>query len=562
MEVVVFQNLFFLLFTALIGGIIARFLKLSSLVGYIISGVIIGAAFSQKLAGIHALAEIGLILLLFSIGLELSLSRLAQTGSAAITGAIIQLFLVTALSFGVLSLFHLSPQSALILSLGFSLSSTALVVKLLEDRSELDTIHGKIMVSWLLTQDLAVIPVLALLPVLTGDPANLLAAAAQSLLTSFLLLSAVFFIGRLVAPFFIHSVAALNSRELLLVASLSLALGTAYLVSLFGISPALGAFLAGVVISETQENHAVFSETMPLRNLFVILFFISLGSYVSPQIIFTHLPFIIFFVIFVLVLKFIVTFFINFILGYRGKVILSIALGLTQIGEFSFIIYLASSRLSLISGELASVAIAITLLTLLTTPFLYKLVVPLWRKSPKILKISPRSKYSPLSSTLLGQNKHHHIIICGYGRMGRWIGKALDAVKIPFVVIDYNQRVVHQVRLQGIPVIFGDPAEPSILLQAQLTDCRAIVIAIPDRITQEEVITYCQTHYPHIPVFARANLDKDVITLTRLKVKKVIQPEFEAALAVVKAILLSSGKSKEEIKSHLKSLRRFHTLNY
>jgi CPA2 family monovalent cation:H+ antiporter-2 len=257
-ESIVFQNLFLILLTALFGGLIARSLKLPPLIGYLAAGIFGSRLLANHLLGIQGLAEIGLILLLFSVGLELSLSRLAHTGAIAVLGAIIQMFLVGTISFIALSFWGISAQSAIALSCGFSLSSTALVVKLLEDKAELDAIHGEIMVGWLLTQDLAVIPIIALLPLLSAGGGEWLPIAGQSLLVSFLLVASVFFLGRLVVPFFVHTIASANSRELLVLASVCLALGTAYLVSLFGLSPALGAFLAGVVISETQENHAIF----------------------------------------------------------------------------------------------------------------------------------------------------------------------------------------------------------------------------------------------------------------------------------------------------------------
>jgi len=556
-ESAIFQNLFFVLLAALTGGLLVRVLKLPLLIGYVLAGITLSFFYSTDLPAIHGLAEVGLVLLLFSIGLELSLSRLARTGSVAVLGAVLQMLLVSAATFAVLYFFGVAAPSALVLSVGFSLSSTALVVKLLEDKAETDAIHGEIMIGWLLTQDLAVIPIFALLSVLASDGGDWLTTAGQSLALSALVVSLVFFLGRLLAPFIIHSIASAASRELLVLAGVCLALGTAFLVSFFGVSPALGAFLAGVVISETQENHALFSETRPLRNLFVVIFFVTLGFFVNPELILGHLPTILALSLFVILLKCLVVYFLLRLFGYRGKVNLAVALGLSQVGEFSFVIFLQSNRLGLLSDELTAIGIATTLFTLLATPLLFRSITPLWRRLQKYTrnKLPHKSIRSEQTNTF-----QDHIIICGYGRMGSWIGKALDRLSIPFVVIDYNQNVVRRVHMQGIPVIFGDPAESSILIEAGIAQARALIVAIPDRITQEEVISFCQTKFPKLPIYARAHLDEDHHSLTQFKVKRVIQPEFEAALSVVREILLSSGKDKQQISQNLKNLRRFHTM--
>ncbi len=556
MEPLFVQSLFFILLLGLLGGFIAKLLKTSPLSGYVISGIVGSQIFPALGKDVSGLTQVGLILLLFSLGLELSLSKLFKVGWIAPVGAILQMFLITILSLLFLKIFGFQLRDALILSVCFSLSSTAIVVKLLEERGEIDSIQGKIMIAWLLTQDLAVIPIMALLP-LGSLETNLLIVAAKSLLTSALVLLGVFFIGRLFAPKFIRVISETNSRELMLLASVFLAIGTAFLVSELGVSAGLGAFLAGIVISESQENLFVFSETRPLRDLFVILFFVTLGFYIAPGVIISNSLLILALALFVIFIKFFIIFLLMVFLGYKGKTALSVPIGLSQVGEFSFVILFGARSLNIISQKSSSLGIAVTLLTILITPFLFKITIPLWRRlKGKIAFLSVPSLH-PLEKTQL----ENHIIICGYGRMGSWVGKALDLEKIPYLIIDYNREVIKRARSKGTLAIFADPAEHTVLDAANIRKGRALVVAIPDLITQEEVISYAQTVVPNLPIFTRAHFDKDVTTLSQLKIKKVVQPEFEAAITIVKEILQGYGRPKEKIKDRIITLRRSHSLS-
>lgn len=548
------------LIAALSGGLSVRLLKLQPLLGYIIAGVIFGAIFPIQGLGIERLAEIGAILLLFSVGIELSLSRLGRVLRVALLGAGIQIILVTLLGYLLLGLFGIAPLTALILSAGFSLSSTAVVVKILADRGEIDTIHGEVMVGWLLVQDLAVIPMMVILPALAHSlGGELVLAAGRALLGAGAVVGVSILAGRLIAPFLLHRVASVNSRELLVLSAVALALGTAAITSFFGISPALGAFLAGVVISESQEKHAVFAETRPLRDLFVALFFVTLGFLVSPAVIFANLGLILILAIFVLVVKFLVVFLVSLGLGYHGKTAVATSFGLAQIGEFSFIIFSAARGFGILSAQMTSVGVAVALLTLLATPFLFKSILPFWRWLRNISAKWPTFNKFIIGwdrkSSIRAESLTNHIIICGFGRVGGWVGKALDSVGIPFIVIEYNQKIVNDLAKSGRNVIYGDPTEPEVLEAAGVKEAKVIVLAIPDRVAQEQLITHVQTVAPKVKIITRANLDEDWEKLKHLRVDKVVQPEFEAAVAISKSILSSMGKPKEEISERIKSLR-------
>ena len=543
----------FIVISACLGGYLAKVLKLPSLVGYIVAGVAVGAVLPPQLKEVSSLAQIGIILLLFSIGLELSFARLSRYLKVAVFGGLIQIALVILLCSVVLHWFGFSSIVALVFSLGFSVSSTAVLVKILADRGETDTIHGEIIVGWLLVQDLAVIPMMIALPFLASTGANWVGGAVASAIKAIFVILGVILLGKKIVPFFIHKLAGTNSRELLLLASVALALGTAAVTSFFGISPALGAFLAGVVISESQEHHAIFAETRPLRDLFVALFFVTLGFLVTPSVIISNFGLIIVLTLTVLVLKSVVIFIISSAFGYKGKTAISNSFGLAQVGEFAFVIFSAALALKMLTSEETSIGIAVTLLTLTLSPILFGLTVPFWRKVKKYKIFTSGEKHN------FDQNLFKdHIIICGYGRVGSWIGKALNEYEIPFIVVDYNQNVVQELKLNGTSVVYGDPTEPEVLEAVGIRGAKAIILAIPDRAAQEILITYVQTVAPAVKIISRAHHEEDWEKLRTLKVDKVIQPEFEAAIEIIRSILISRGKEKEEVSGLIRNLRVSH----
>jgi monovalent cation:H+ antiporter-2, CPA2 family len=556
--------LFFVLLAALIGGLIARFFKIPSLVGYILAGVIGGIVFAFDPGTNQNIAELGVILLLFSVGLEISLEKLMKVGKIAIIGGIIQIILVSAISFWFMVVVgNFPPNASLVLSLAFSLSSTALIVKIMDEKQEAGTIHYEILTSWSLVQDLAVIPIVVLLPTLTlTDHSSWASIAGSSILTTVLVLGIVLLTGKLIAPYLTHLVAMTNSRELLILLAITLALGIASLVSLFGISAAFGAFLAGVVISKTQENHAIFSETRPLRDIFSILFFVSLGFLTSPLFIISHFFTIILLALFVIALKAFITFIICIIFGYRGKTAVAVSLGLAQVGEFAFVLFLLAEKINILPSDLAQIGIATTLVTLLISPFLFKGIVPIWRKLKDATADSALKKFfvnGILASHGPTEELNNHIVICGYGKMGRWIGKALKEIGVEYVIIDYNHKTIREAKEAGVKAVYGDASFPEILEEAQVKSAKAVIVTVPDPIAQEEIIIYCQRTYPGIKLMARAHLDSDIKKLVDLKIQKVVQPEFEAALAIVRNLLVTSGRDKDEVNKKIKSLRMSHS---
>lgn len=560
MELVFARELFFVLAAGVLGGLVAKLLKLQPIIGYLVAGVIFGNLFPLYGGSIQTVAQIGIILLLFSIGLEMSLSKLGRMLTPAIIGAGLQILIGAGLLYIILALLGIGGLPALVLAGGFSLSSTAVIFKILSDRGESDTIYGELMIAWSLVQDLAVVPIIIVLPILVSHfPGGAwILPIFLALAKALLVVAATIFLGRIVVPFVVHNIAGANSRELLVLTSIALALGTAALTSYLGISPALGAFLAGLVISHSQENHAIFAETRPLRDLFVALFFITLGFLIRLPLVFSHWWLILALVAAVIVVKSVVVWFLSLSLGFHGKTAVATALGLSQAGEFSFVLFSLSQNLKILSPEIVSIGLATSLLTLVATPPLFRAIDPLWRK---IRAATSGSK--SLHSLFSGFDRRAgttpeisgHIIICGFGRVGGWVGKALESMGISYVVVDYDQSVVSKEKERGTPVIYGDPGEAEVLEQAGISEAKAVVIAIPDRVAQEEIISLVQTKYPKVKIITRVHQDEDFEKMKLLRVQKIIQPEFEASIAIVRAIMDSMGKSKDEVRQRVRSMR-------
>lgn len=548
------MQLLLVLISALIGGYIAKKLKVQPIIGYIIAGVTARTFFPIDTSEIEKLAELGSILLLFSIGLELSTNKFGTNFKKIILAASLQMFFVSAIIYFLLKFFGFGSIPALILGLGFSLSSTAVVVKTLIDKGESETIHGKLMIGWLLVQDLAVIPMMIILPILANGNTNGLLLGLLALLKAAIIIILSIVLGKHVVPYIIHKIAILNSRELMVLTSVTFAVGTALGISAFGITASLGAFIAGFVISESQENHAVFAETRPLRDLFAAVFFVTLGFFVSFIDIYNNIGSIVLISILVLVIKTLIVGIINILFKFKGKTIVILSLGLSQVGEFSFILFSLSGHLNLISVDIASLGIAVSLVTLIVSPIIYKFSIPFWRFLSSRVNIFNSLDRNQSDHTLMS----NHIIICGYGRVGGWVGKALTDQNIEYVVVDLDPKIIQTCLEKGIKAINGDPIEKEVLKMAGVELAKSVVIAIPDRMSQESIVAHVQTISPNTKIISRVHLDEDFEKLKNLRVDKLVQPEFEAATSIIKNILVSMGKDKESINRSIKSLRQSH----
>ncbi|OGG11463.1 hypothetical protein A2Z00_02855 [Candidatus Gottesmanbacteria bacterium RBG_13_45_10] len=565
-------TLLLVFFSAICGGIVAKFLKQPTLLGYIAVGVLFGNLLSRWIdqSFLQTIADTGVTLLLFTLGVEFSFHRLRKILGSVVWAVTAQMFLSMFVCFLVLLGVGLEFLPSLFIAVAASLSSTALAVKILSERGELETLHGEIAVGWCVIQDLSVVPVMLLLPAIVGVQASgtatitaTILVVVMSLVKAGLALALIIFLGRKGIPRLLNLVAGLGSREIFLITTIGIVFLAALITYALGLSTALGAFIAGLLISETSQNHAIFAEVRPLRDIFSVVFFVSLGMVLPIASVVHQAPLLLGMTFLVMIVKWFLVFGLSRYMGYHRKTAFLVAVALMQMSEFGFIIAKVGSSLGVLTGDRYVFLVSLTFFTMFVgTPLLaggHAVYYLFYRTIGKLLPrlFSSKQELTPNREELPIKN---HIVICGYGRVGKYIGRALDMAKIPFLVVEYNQATVSELRSKGIQVVYGDPADKDVLDFAQVDFARAIVIAIPDRHTQEMIIGNAQTLNRRIRIICRTHHEEDQRHLKSLGVHTIVQPEFEAALSVIERILPEFGVTPEDLSGKISRLKIEHGL--
>lgn len=539
--------------------------------GYIGAGVVFGNLFPHvsDRSFLQLIADSGMTLLLFTLGIEFAFQRLRSILGTITWAVIAQILFVWGISFFVFLFFRFPFLAASYIATAASLSSTALVVKILTEKGELETIPGEVSTGWLVVQDLAVIPFLILLSVVTTISSHELSALGIVSLVSLglgkavLALTVIIFLGKSFVPRLLQAVARFGSREILLLTTIVIVFLSALLCFLLGLSAALGAFIAGLVVAQTSQHHAIFAEIRPLRDIFSIVFFVTLGMIVPLSFLWQNGLLLIGVVAIVVFLKWFLVVGLSRYLGYHKKTAFLVALSLIPMSEFGFVLAQEGLRSGALTGEHYVFLVALTFATIVVgTPLLshghavyYWFFKTLGARWPKLFTTN-----EPLISTTEPFVLNDHIVICGYGRVGKYIGRALEMAGMPFVVVDYNHTTLEGLKAHGITVLYGDPADKDVLAVAQLGAARAIVIAIPDRHTQELVIGHAQTMNRRIHIICRTHHEEDQRLLKSLGVGTIVQPEFEAALSIVGRLLSEFGVSPDDISGKITRLKIEHGL--
>ena len=557
---------------AFILGAVMRLIKQPPVIGYLIAGFVLSLFIGSNETNevVSFLSELGIVFLLFTLGIEFSFKRLSKVAHIAVIGAIVQILTTMLLGTLLITGFGFSLFVAFFMASAFSLSSTAIVVKILTDKGEMDTLPGEIMVGWLVVQDLAVLPLMIILPSLGKEMLNggltLLSflLLAKNTLLAFLGLGIVLYTGKHVVPWILKRVAAFNSRELLLVSVFIIVLLAAILTQQLGLSAAIGAFLAGLVIAESTQMHAVFSEIRPLRDLFAMVFFTTLGLILPAGFILQNIGTILSLSLIIMLVKFVIVMCLVLYLGYHAKTSFIVGVGLIEIGEFAFVLARVGLFGQMITAFEYGMIVSVALTSILIMP-------PLYLATPRIYTLLRESskKRWPFLYTRLFTNFEHkqlleelplagHVVLCGYGRVGKYVGAALEMAKIPYMVIEYNQKKAALLKERGIPVVYGDPADIDILDFAQVDKARAVVIAIPDLHTQEQVVVNSQTLKRDIVIYCRSHQDEHQKMLQALGVTEVIQPEYEASVSISKRLLRLFSVTPAEIEKKISRLTLEH----
>jgi len=544
------------LIAAFIGGIIARRLKLPVILGYLVGGIIIGpygVGLIREIGQIETLAEIGVVLLLFTLGMEFSLKTLRQMGKVAIVGGLAQILITAALGLAMGVLLHWSLTEAVFFGFLIALSSTIIVLKLLMDRGELDTAHGRIMIGILLVQDLAVVPMMVLLPVM-GEP-DWAASLGIAVLKAVLFLGAMVVLGLWVLPWAMRRVAGVRSRELFLLAVFSTALAVAFVSDYFGISLALGAFVAGLLISESDYAYQALAEVIPLREIFATLFFVSLGMLIDTSFLVDNWVAVSVVVVAIIGCKFIISSLIPWLFGYGVKTTLFVGAGMFQIGEFSFVLAAAALSAGVISKDIYDLTLTSAFVTILLTPFALGAASVFYRR------LSQREKFARILSRRTdpqfsrGLQLSNHVVICGYGRVGRNLGVVIKRRGFSYLAIDIDPRVIDTLHAQEVPCIYGDASNPEILSRSSLGRAKVLVITFHDPIASELTVRNAFKINPKLDVVARVHSDDEAETLRALGVAEMVRPEFETGLEIVRHTLHRFGLTGTEIQLIITTLR-------
>ena len=538
---------------ALIGGLIAYRFRLPVLLGYLVAGILIGPdsfGLVKNVNLIETLASIGVVLLLFTLGMEFSLGDLKRMGKIGPLGGGIQILAMALLGFGVSRvLFNWTIPDAVFFGFLIALSSTAIVLKILVERGETNTPHGRIMIAILLIQDLAVLPLMVVLPALDEPTANL-CALGITLAKALIFLVAMTIIGFWIIPVFLGHVAGARSRELFLITILAICLGAAFATSYFGVSAAFGAFAAGMLVSRSHFAHQAVADIIPLRNIFAALFFVSLGMLVNPSFIVDNWSMVMLVALTIIASKFIVCSLIPRIFGFSLKTTLFVGAGLIQVGEFSFVIGQAGLETGVISANFYSLVLSSAFITILFTPIALKLAEISYgwlSTSRRLAHLTQLGSDEPLID--VKKRFSGHVIICGHGRSGSNLGNVLKGYNIPYIVVDLNPHIISELRAQNVSCVYGDAGSTQILSMAYIEKARVLALTCPDPMAQITAASYARQVNPDIDIIARSPEGPVAERLRRLGVSEIIDPAFQAGLECVRHILGYYEVSTHEIEN-------------
>jgi CPA2 family monovalent cation:H+ antiporter-2 len=557
-------DLLIVLVTAIAGGMLARWLRLPVILGYLAGGIVVGpfgAGLVYDTATIDSLANIGVVLLLFAIGLEFSLKELLKLGKVSVLGGIAQIILTALVGFGLGKMVGLGITGSIFFGFIISLSSTMVALKLLMDRGEIDTMQGRLMLGILLVQDLSVVPMMVAIPAVAGEHGGLWTALGISFGKAVGFIAVMLALGFWFIPWVLKRVAGQRTRELFLLTVIVLCLAAAYGTYYVGLSAAFGAFVAGLLISESNYARQAFADILPLRDTFAALFFVSLGMVADRQYIFGHISEIAIVVVVVLLVKFVISSGVVRLFGYSHKTVLMVGTGLISIGEFSFILALMGKGAGIFSTDFYNLIIAAAIITMFITPFIFSLNSFLYRKLSQQQWFTQRFMTSHIDpgGRIHDMSLSRHAVICGYGDVGRRVAEVLEQQKFTYLVIDLDPTVISDLNARDIPCIYGDASNPEILAHATLDKARVLICTIPDYVATELTARNALKINPKLDIVARVHRDSDVGVLRDAGVTELVLPFFEGSLEMIRHTLHRFGMENQEIQYILNKLREDQT---
>lgn len=560
-DVALLTNITVAIITAFIGGYLARKIGLPALVGYLIAGMVIGPftpGFVGDVVDISQLAELGVIFMMFGVGLHFSLKDLWAVRAIAIPGAILQMLLATTIGYALTQVWGWSSGASLVLGLAISIASTVVLLRGLVDNGLLNTPHGQVAVGWLVLEDLATIVILVLLPVLFSNAeGNAVFNVGFAIVKTALFVGLMLFVGTKLMPLLLKQIALTRSRELFILAIVTLALGTTFgAAELFGVSLALGAFLAGVVIGESEIGHQVGADIIPFRDLFSVLFFVSVGMLVNPATLLANSTQVVALTLLIVVGKMLLTILLGVVLPASLRTVLVVAAGLSQIGEFSFLVGQSGLALGVIDQNQYSLILAGAVLSILVNPLMFR-AIPWFdqqiQRIPALARLLERNtpQPQPFNHTLAD-----HVVVVGLGRVGEHIVRVLQRLHVPHLVIEEDAARAASFQEHGVPTLFGDAANSEVLTHAGLERASALVVTVPDETDAELIVIAAHQLAPKLPIIARAATTNGVKRLTNHGAQVVIHPELEGGLEIVRHTLLALDFPMVQVQQYTDAVRQ------
>jgi monovalent cation:H+ antiporter-2, CPA2 family len=544
---------------AVVLGFGAAKLRMPPMIGYLIAGVLIGPftpGFVADLALARQLADIGVMLLMFGVGLHFSLPDLLAVRRIAIPGALVQMSAATALGLGLGLYWGWGPGAALVLGLSLSIASTVVLLRALESRGALHSINGRIAVGWLIVQDLVMVLVLVLLPTIAGlvegngsvggtHDWGFAIALTLAKVVAFIVVMAV--AGRRILPRVLWAVSRTGSRELFTLCVVAAAVGMAYVAaSLFDVSFALGAFFAGMMMRESELSHRAAEESLPLRDAFAVLFFVSVGMLFDPTILLNEPGKLLALMAIVILGTPLIAMALVVAFRYPLHSALLVGVSLAQIGEFSFILVALGSSLGLLPAEAQSLVVAAAILSISLNPLLFSALRPAHEWLIKHSNLARRMESGPdalaaLPMTTAERFLSGQVVLVGYGRVGRIIARALDERGVPYVVAEENRERVEELRRRSIPAVSGDASLPIVLVQAHIAKASMLIIATPETVSVRRMAEIARTLNPEIEVIVRTHSQEEASMLEKDGVGTVFYGERELASAMTRHVLSRRG---------------------
>ena len=538
----------------LIGALLAQACRQPLILGYILAGILVGphtgGVTVTEIHDIELLAEIGVALLLFALGLEFSLRDLQPVRHVALIGTPIQMILTMAYGFAIGRWFGYAPIPSLWIGAVISLSSTMVILKTLMARGLIGTLSSRVMIGMLVVQDLAIIPLMIVLPQLSNPQAGI-PLVAWAALKAAIFLGLMIFAGTKLIPRLMAYIASWNSRELFILAVTAIGLGIGYATFLFGLSFAFGAFVAGMVLSESEYSHQALSDIIPLRDIFGMLFFVSVGMLLDPVLLLENLGQILILVLCIIIGKGLIFSTLVRFFGYSNVIPLAVGLGMFQIGEFSFVLAGVGLTSKAISQELYGLLLNTAIFTMLLTPVISSLTAPLYALRKKWFR------HESLQTINLPQTGlHDHVIIAGGGQTGAYVAQALEKLRQAFVVVEFNASRTDHFKEMAMAMVYGDAGQPLVLEAAGIEAAHLLIITTPSLITTRSIADQALKMNPGIRIIARSGGAEQMRMLRSLGVHAVVQPEFEAGLEITRQALQELKVTDADIDHYTDEIRQ------